>query len=192
VLAGDAGHFKDPSVAQGIRDGLRFGRLLGEAAAPLLDDPVRLDAALAAWEHDRDRDCLSTYHWANRESGVHAVQPLLREAALTFARTGGGLEFADVLSRQRTLEDVTAPPRSMVWLARALSRPGMDRRMILRQVAAEAAINRDSAIERRLDRFRPRRPHASERSGWTWPPPGPEAADSIPIGGSSELEQVVA
>ena len=44
------GHFKDPVTAQGIRDALRFGRLLGEAAAPVLDDPRRLDAALARWE----------------------------------------------------------------------------------------------------------------------------------------------
>ena len=37
ALPGDAGHFKDPVTAQGIRDALRFGRLLGEAAAPVLD-----------------------------------------------------------------------------------------------------------------------------------------------------------
>ena len=29
ALPGDAGHFKDPVTAQGIRDALRFGRLLG-------------------------------------------------------------------------------------------------------------------------------------------------------------------
>ena len=40
ALAGDAGHFKDPVTAQGIRDALRYGRLLGEAAAPVLDDPA--------------------------------------------------------------------------------------------------------------------------------------------------------
>ena len=33
ALAGDAGHFKDPVTAQGIRDALRFGRRLGELAA---------------------------------------------------------------------------------------------------------------------------------------------------------------
>ena len=38
ALPGDAGHFKDPVTAQGIRDAMRFGRLLGEAVAPVLDD----------------------------------------------------------------------------------------------------------------------------------------------------------
>ena len=47
ALPGDAGHFKDPVTAQGIRDALRFGRLLGESVAPVLDDPRALDGALA-------------------------------------------------------------------------------------------------------------------------------------------------
>src|SRR5439155_15372683 len=54
ALAGDAGHFKDPVTAQGIRDALRYGRELGEAAAPVLDDPRAIDAALSRWERDRD------------------------------------------------------------------------------------------------------------------------------------------
>lgn len=190
ALAGDAGHFKDPSVAQGIRDGLHFSRLLGETVAPLLDDPARLDAALERWEYARDRACLSTYHWANRESGVDPVQPLLREALRTFATTGGGLEFADVLSRIRELEEVTSPGRSLVWLARALSRADVDRRLVLRQVRAEAAIARDTMIERGLGRFRPSRGHASERAGWSWPPGTSEASDGLPVG-PAELEQVV-
>ena len=39
ALAGDAGHFKDPVIGQGMRDAMRFGRLLGEAVAPVVDDP---------------------------------------------------------------------------------------------------------------------------------------------------------
>ena len=42
ALPGDAGHFKDPVTAQGIRDAMRFGRMLGEAVAPMLDDDPRL------------------------------------------------------------------------------------------------------------------------------------------------------
>lgn len=190
ALAGDAGHFKDPSVAQGIRDALHFGRLLGEAAAPVLDDGALLDAALMEWERHRDRACLSTYHWANRESGIDPVQPLLREAIRTFSRTDGGLEFADILSRIRDLEEVTSPGRSLVWLARALSRPDVDRRLVLSQVRAEAAIVRDTALERGLRRFRPQRKHASERDGWSWPPPGADAVDGL-ASASVEAEQVV-
>ena len=48
ALAGDAGHFKDPVTAQGIRDALRYGRRLGEHAAPAIGDPAALDRALRA------------------------------------------------------------------------------------------------------------------------------------------------
>lgn len=170
ALAGDAGHFKDPSIAQGIRDALHFGRRLGEVAAPVLRRPAELDAALAAWEHERDRECLSTYHFANRETRVDREQPILLEALRTFTHTGGGLEFADVLSRRRDYEEVVSPGQSMVWLVRALSRPGADRRQILKQVGQEMRINRDSGIELMLDRFRPTRQHASEQPGLQWPP----------------------
>src|SRR3954452_21676632 len=56
ALAGDAGHFKDPVTAQGIRDALRFGRVLGERVAPVLDSRADLDAAVAAWERECDRE----------------------------------------------------------------------------------------------------------------------------------------
>ena len=36
ALPGDAGHFKDPVTAQGIRDALRYSCLLGEAVTPVL------------------------------------------------------------------------------------------------------------------------------------------------------------
>ena len=51
ALPGDAGHFKDPVTAQGIRDALRFGRLLGEAVAPGARRPgARSTARCARWE----------------------------------------------------------------------------------------------------------------------------------------------
>jgi 2-polyprenyl-6-methoxyphenol hydroxylase-like FAD-dependent oxidoreductase len=42
ALAGDAGHFKDPVTGNGMRDALKFGRLLGEAVVPF---PARQDPA---------------------------------------------------------------------------------------------------------------------------------------------------
>ena len=68
ALTGDAGHFKDPVLGQGIRDALRFGRLAGEVAAAALDVPRRLDVALSTWEAKRDRECLPAYQWGNRET----------------------------------------------------------------------------------------------------------------------------
>src|SRR3712207_7510563 len=79
ALAGDAGHFKDPVTAQGIRDALRFGRLLGEMAAPVLDDPAQLDRALAAWERNRDLECLEMYQWTNLLGRGEAMTALRSE-----------------------------------------------------------------------------------------------------------------
>ena len=92
ALAGDAGHFKDPVTAQGIRDALRFGRTLGEAAAPVLDDPVALDAALAAWELDRDEQCLPMYQWSNGLGRDDAVSPIEAAAYQWFADRPGGVD----------------------------------------------------------------------------------------------------
>ena len=53
ILAGDAGHFKDPIIGQGMRDAMRFGRLWGEAAAPVIDDREALDRAMESVEARR-------------------------------------------------------------------------------------------------------------------------------------------
>ncbi|MEA2665568.1 MAG: hypothetical protein QOI11_2512, partial [Candidatus Eremiobacteraeota bacterium] len=76
ALAGDAGHFKDPVTAQGIRDALRYGRLLGEQAAPLLGNPTRLDPAVRAWERGREHDCLEIYQWTNGLAAGDEMSPL--------------------------------------------------------------------------------------------------------------------
>jgi flavin-dependent dehydrogenase len=102
ALPGDAGHFKDPVTAQGIRDALRFGRRLGEATAPVLDDPARLDRALAAWERGRERECLETYHWTNllgRDSAMTALEVELYRAAVEDPELGS--RVLDVFARTR-------------------------------------------------------------------------------------------
>ncbi|WP_067704400.1 NAD(P)/FAD-dependent oxidoreductase [Nocardia jejuensis] len=76
ALPGDAGHFKDPITAQGIRDALRYGRLLAHAAAPVLDDEHALDGALHMWERRRELDCLPIYQWTNRLARGEAMTPL--------------------------------------------------------------------------------------------------------------------
>src|SRR5689334_16886338 len=76
ALPGDAGHFKDPVTAQGIRDALRFGRLLGEAAAEALGGPpAELERALRRWERRRERECLETYFWTNTLGRGEAMTP---------------------------------------------------------------------------------------------------------------------
>ncbi len=78
ALAGDAAHFKDPVTGQGMGDALRMGRTLGEALAPLLDDPAAADLATRNWEHETARHCLHAYHFANLETVAEPVSPVLR------------------------------------------------------------------------------------------------------------------
>jgi flavin-dependent dehydrogenase len=151
ALAGDAGHFKDPVTAQGIRDALLFGRLLGEAVAPTLDDPARLDAALAAWELDRDAQCLPMYQWANTLGLDDAVSPLEAAAYRWFAeRPGGASEILDVFSRARLPDQVFTPARVLRWVSAALrepeSEPAAVWRTVRRDVGREVARRREAAL----------------------------------------------
>jgi len=149
ALPGDSGHFKDPVTAQGIRDGLRFGRLLGEAAAPALDAPARLDRALAAWERRRERECLETYHWTNTLARASAMTPieveLYREAAADPALATAVL---DVFARTRRPARALPLHQGVRLTARALRHPTADRRTILHAATAELASRLRAAPRR--------------------------------------------
>ncbi|WP_214316732.1 NAD(P)/FAD-dependent oxidoreductase [Nonomuraea sediminis] len=131
ALAGDAGHFKDPVTAQGIRDALRFGRLLGEAVAagtPLRD-----------WERRRDRECLETFYWTDRMGRADPVGPLdvemhraLRDDPALMTR------FLDVYSRIVRPAEALTTARLAAWTWRALRGRGTDRAGLLRFVARSA------------------------------------------------------
>jgi 2-polyprenyl-6-methoxyphenol hydroxylase-like FAD-dependent oxidoreductase len=168
ALAGDAGHFKDPVIAQGIRDALRFGRLLGEAAAPVLDDPAKLDAALLSAEKRRDRECQATYHWGNRESRAQPSSPLVVEALRVFGRTSEP-DLMDTFNRVRVPERVIHPLIGAKALVRALRRPGADRVALLREAYEETLLDLDVRRERLRGAFRESRPALSERRDYTWP-----------------------
>lgn len=151
ALAGDAGHFKDPVTAQGIRDALRFGRLLGEAAAPSLDDPPALDRALAAWESDRDAQCLPMYQWANSLGCDDALSPIERTAYRWFAgRPGGATEVLDVFSRKRLPASVFTPRRFATWAALAWRDPAISHRSLLRTVGRDLRREADRIVESRM------------------------------------------
>jgi 2-polyprenyl-6-methoxyphenol hydroxylase-like FAD-dependent oxidoreductase len=173
ILAGDAGHFKDPIIGQGMRDAMRFGRLWGEAAAPVLDDPQALDKAVRAVEGRRDRECLATYHWGNRESRVFAVSQLHRELL-------GGLGRTHPERLLHMFDRVKAPHRVLnPWVSgkvavRALLRRGVDRRALLRDIREELRIDRGIWAEEFRMRggrsFRSARQTPDERRDWQWPP----------------------
>lgn len=109
ALAGDAGHFKDPVIGQGMRDAMWMGRTLAEAAAPALDDAAALDRATRAWEAARDRECLPAYHWGNSETRVQPVSPVLRAVVEGFP-IDAGPSLSDVYARVRSPQEVLTLP----------------------------------------------------------------------------------
>jgi hypothetical protein len=149
ALAGDAGHFKDPVTAQGIRDALRYGRLLGEAAAPAIHDSAALDAAVAGWERGRERDCLEVYQWTDRLARGEPMTPLeaelYRQAAHDPRIVG---RWLDVFSRTRRPTGFLTPARAARVVGGAL-RQGGDRRGVLGAVRDEVRIASADLRERR-------------------------------------------
>jgi 2-polyprenyl-6-methoxyphenol hydroxylase-like FAD-dependent oxidoreductase len=165
VLAGDAGHFKDPVTGNGMRDALKFGRLLGEAAAVTLHDADELDGALRDWEAARDADTISTYHWGNRESRPGPSSPLVREVLRTFSGNDAP-NLSDTFNRARPIEAIITPGRMVKGLVNALRAPGADRRAILREVWGEIPAEIGARRHRLIDGFRSTRPAGTEREGW--------------------------
>jgi flavin-dependent dehydrogenase len=173
ILAGDAGHFKDPIIGQGMRDAMRFGRLWGEAAAPVLDNPAELDRTMRAVEARRDRECLATYHWGNRESRVFPVSQLHRELLGGLGRTHPE-RLLHMFDRVEAPHKVLNPLVTGRYAAKALLRRGVDRRALLRDIAEElrldASIWSEAFRHRVRDSFRSSHPTHDERPDWQWPP----------------------
>lgn len=138
ALPGDSGHFKDPVTAQGIRDALHYGRLLAETVAPVLDNRVRLDRAVTAWERRRVRECREIYHWTNRLARGTAMSPL--EIELYRTATGDPALAAittGVFSRTRRPAELYTPARMARLTAGALWHHRGDPRPVLADIALE-------------------------------------------------------
>lgn len=150
ALPGDAGHFKDPVTAQGIRDALRYARELGEAAAPVVHDERALDAAVTAWAHRRERECIEVYQWTDRLARGDAMTPLevelYRRAARDPSLAGAML---DVFSRMRRPTRLLSPVQSASVLAGALARSRGGRRRVLAAAGEELRTALADRRERR-------------------------------------------
>jgi flavin-dependent dehydrogenase len=160
ALVGDAGHFKDPVTAQGIRDALRFGRLVGESLAGLPDLSAggvdAVDSVLAEWERRRDRECLEAFYWTDRTGRADPVGPLDVEMHRALrANPALMTRFLDVYSRIIRPAEALTTPLLAGWTARALLRPGTDRPALLRFVARTVRELRQESkqVNRRLLRY---------------------------------------
>ena len=189
ALAGDAGHFKDPIIGQGIRDAIRFGRLLGEACGPVLDDPVATDAASRALEARRDRECNASYHWGNRESRDFAVSPVVQEALVAL----DGKEpprLLHMFDRIQKPHHVLNPLRGAKYVTKALLRPGVDRKAILQATRSRTCASTSDAWREELrPKFRSFQPTNSERPDYDWPPKTPGVVERAPRNGARPADE---
>ena len=76
ALLGDAGHFKDPSPAQGISDALRQAEHLADVVEPGLGGAVSIDDELRRWWRWRDEDGYEM-HWFATDMGAAGSSPPL-------------------------------------------------------------------------------------------------------------------
>ena len=140
ALVGDAGHFKDPVIAQGVRDAIYYGRRLGMVAAAALDDPTWLDRRLYEWELRRDRECIVSYHLALRLSATHPVSPVeiemfkALETNLALAR-----ELGDTYSRVVSAEHLLNYHRLISWTAKAFADSTQKKGEVVNDVTRELA-----------------------------------------------------
>lgn len=182
ILAGDAGHFKDPIIGQGMRDAMRFGRLWGEAAGPVIDDPRALDRATRAVEIRRDRECMATYHWGNRESRVFAVSQLHRELLGGLGQTHPE-RLLHMFDRVEEPHKVLNPLLTGRYAIKAMLRRGVDRRALLRDIVEElrldASIWAEAFRMRKASSFRSEHPTYDERPDWQWPPQRVTSASEV-------------
>jgi flavin-dependent dehydrogenase len=152
ALIGDAGHFKDPIIGQGIRDALWAGRTLAEHTAQLIDDPAELDRAMRIWEDSRDRECLLTYLVAVHEArmvpdsaGLRAVIQQLNNVNLPLAEA--------LAARDGSITKLLTPKLAATTILAAL-RASEDPRSCATDLVHEVTLFAKMILNSRRSRFR--------------------------------------
>jgi 2-polyprenyl-6-methoxyphenol hydroxylase-like FAD-dependent oxidoreductase len=144
VLVGDAGHFKDPTPAQGISDALRQGERLATAIESGLGDG-NLANHLAAWWRWRDDDAWEMY-WFAADMGAGLNRRLVTELIRDLSRQPEGAEkFLRILNHDVAPSTVFGPGRGLRTLARmAATHPGALPRLVseARSLVADDARRR--------------------------------------------------
>jgi flavin-dependent dehydrogenase len=140
VLAGDAGHFKDPGPGRGIGDAFIQAETLAPRIADALQrSPAELDAAMADWGRWRDREFAEHYWLAVDSSATGDLPAVLPEVVKRMHEQGKQDRFLDLLSHRNKPSRVLTPPRVFGATARLLTRR---RGSVLKEVAALAAQDR--------------------------------------------------
>lgn len=150
VLAGDAGHFKDPTPGQGIQDAFRQADALAQAIVNgISGSDEDLDRTLAAWGRWRDKDA-SQHYWLATDMGkAGRVPAVLPEIGRRLAEQGKIDLYTNLFAHRVMPSQVLTAPRVLGATGRLLARPGHDRRALLREVTALVA---EDTRRKRLNR----------------------------------------
>ncbi len=171
ALAGDAGHFKDPVIGQGMRDAMWMGRTLAESVLPTLGDPIATDLATREWEARRDEHCLPAYHFANSDTRVETQSPALRELVRDAGRNDEP-DLFDFFGRARTPQEIATLPRLTKALGSALTRRDSPWSETIGRALPELRTQLAIGRELRAGRFRETRTvEGSDHPGAPWPEP---------------------
>jgi 2-polyprenyl-6-methoxyphenol hydroxylase-like FAD-dependent oxidoreductase len=140
VLAGDAGHFKDPTPGQGIGDAFRQVDALAPVIVEALDGSDEdLDRALAAWGRWRDEDAVE-YYWLAADLGKAGPVPTAIPEITARLLAQGKIDlFLNLLTHRSRPSQVFSPGRLAGATGRLLARRGCERRALLREVGAVIA-----------------------------------------------------
>ena len=154
VLLGDAGHFKDPSPAQGMADALRHAERLADVVAAGLGGEADLDEGLRRWWRWRDEDGYEM-HWFSTDIGEPGSVPLADQVICDLAEDDEATEgLLRVLNHDIPPSGLFTPRRIGRAAARvARERPGEVPAMA-REIATEARKQLDRTLQRRARRRR--------------------------------------
>jgi 2-polyprenyl-6-methoxyphenol hydroxylase-like FAD-dependent oxidoreductase len=124
VLAGDAGHFKDPTPGQGISDALRTVEKLAAAIVRGFASPARRDAELRQWWRWRDRDAIQHYWFASDVGKRGPISPVLLEILRDVAQDEKSRQdFLDIFIHRYWPRDLFGPSALVSATARLLLDP---------------------------------------------------------------------
>jgi 2-polyprenyl-6-methoxyphenol hydroxylase-like FAD-dependent oxidoreductase len=142
VLVGDAGHFKDIVVGQGICDAIRQARSLSRRLATDLPNPQRLDTSLRVWWRERDADALPMY-WLAQDLGRVKTTVLDQEVLRVLAGSAKyRRKLHQVLAHRSSARRVVGPSVQAQAVARAALRVSVSRSDLLTALSAAAGRER--------------------------------------------------
>jgi 2-polyprenyl-6-methoxyphenol hydroxylase-like FAD-dependent oxidoreductase len=143
AVVGDAGHFKDPTPAQGISDALRQVDQLVPAVVAGLGGSEPLDGALTRWWRWRDEDA-AEHHWLAAQLGAAGPVPATFVAALhkMLESPDGTRNFLDLMNHRIRPSQVISPPTILGAALRLLVRGDPPRRQTLEEMRRLAMDDR--------------------------------------------------